>query len=121
MIRGFFVGNVPIIRILVSWEGAKIDTEFILDTGFSGDMQITPDIARHLNISPGTTESIRLASGQICGMQAGVIEVHAEGFIEYAEANISESSPLAGIGFLSKFGYKAIIDCKNKTVALEKA
>ena len=33
---------------------------------------------------------------------------------------ISESMPLAGISFLTKFGYKAIVDCKYRTIALER-
>ena len=33
---------------------------------------------------------------------------------------VSNGIPLLGIGFLTKFGYKAIIDCKQRTVTLEK-
>ncbi|MBX7046981.1 MAG: hypothetical protein K1X86_14215 [Ignavibacteria bacterium] len=36
------------------------------------------------------------------------------------EIIVSNGSPLLGIGFLTKFGYKAIIDCKERTVVLEK-
>jgi len=33
---------------------------------------------------------------------------------------ISNGFPLLGIGFLTKFGYTAIIDCKARTVTLDK-
>lgn len=121
MIRGDFFGSVPTVKTNISWNGIKIQAEFILDTGFSGDLQITPDIAKQLTIELGSTKPIRLASGEVLGMPSGVVEAHAEGAVEYAEANISSSHPLLGIGFLTKFGYKAIVDCKNRTVSLEKA
>ena len=43
-----------------------------------------------------------------------------EGEKKYIEVLIADGLPLLGISFLSKFGYKAEIDCRNKTIALEK-
>jgi len=43
-----------------------------------------------------------------------------EDTVEHVDVLISKSNPLAGIGLLSKFGYKAIVDCKHRTVILEK-
>ncbi len=38
----------------------------------------------------------------------------------YIDVLISDSMPLAGISFLTKFNYKAIVDCRFKTVNLER-
>ena len=43
-----------------------------------------------------------------------------EGASNYIQVLISDSMPLVGISFLSKFNYKAAVDCKHKTVMLER-
>jgi len=43
-----------------------------------------------------------------------------EGAVNNIQVLISKSMPLAGISFLTKFSYKAIVDCKKRTVVLEK-
>lgn len=44
MIKGEFVENIPLIKIIVSW-GQAVQTPFVvLDTGFTGDLQVTPSV-----------------------------------------------------------------------------
>lgn len=48
MVSGVFVENTPFIKVAVAW-GQSVQTPFvILDTGFTGDLQVTPKIAREL-------------------------------------------------------------------------
>jgi len=44
-----------------------------------------------------------------------------EDVIHPVEVLVSGGTPLVGIGLLIKFGYKAIINCRRKTVVLELA
>jgi len=120
MVRGVFVENIPFVRVVVGW-GQSVQASFVvLDTGFTGDIQVTPKIATELGLRVvGITKS-RIANGQIVDVPTALALASMEGVANYIQILISESMPLAGISFLSKFNYKAIVDCKYRTVVLEK-
>ena len=41
MVNGIFAGNVPFVKIAVAW-GQSVQTPLVvLDTGFTGDLQVT--------------------------------------------------------------------------------
>ena len=111
---------MPFVRVVVGW-GQSVQAPFVvLDTGFTGDLQVTPKIARELGLQVvGVTKS-RIANGQIVDVPTALALASMEGAVNYIQVLISESMPLAGISFLSKFGYKAIVDCKYRTVTLDK-
>lgn len=121
MIKGFFSNNTPLIKIIVAW-GRSIQTPvMILDTGFSGDLQVTPEIAVDLGLKVVGVTNVELADGSVKKVPVALAVTAMEGQRNYVQVLISNSMPLAGISFLSKFGYKAIVDCKYRTVVLEKA
>lgn len=121
MVSGIFVENVPFIKVVVSW-GQSVQAPFvILDTGFTGDLQVTSKIARELNLQVSGVTKAQIANGQVIEVPVALAIAAMEGSVNYVQVLISESMPLAGISFLSKFGYKAIVDCKYRTVALERA
>jgi predicted aspartyl protease len=121
MISGSFVqNNIPIIKVLVAWGQAVQTPFFILDTGFTGDLQVTPKIATDLGLKVTGVTKTRIANGQVVAVPTAQVLASMEGATNFIQVLISESLPLAGIGFLTKFDYKAIVDCKYKTVALER-
>ncbi|MFH0886669.1 MAG: hypothetical protein V1843_00730 [bacterium] len=61
-----------------------------------------------------------IADGSRVFMPSALALASMEGAVNRVDVLISKSNPLAGIGLLSKFGYKAIIDCKHRTIKLEK-
>jgi len=120
MVSGVFVDNIPLIKVVVAW-GQAVQAPFIvLDTGFTGDLQVTPKIARELGLQVVGITPSRIANGQIVQVPTALAVAAMEGAVNYIQVLISESMPLAGISFLSKFGYKASVDCKYRTVALER-
>ena len=120
MIKGVFSGNTPLIKIPVGW-GQSVQTPFVvLDTGFTGDLQVSSKIANELGLEVIGVTKVRIATGQIIHVPVAIAYSGMEGTLGVIEVLISEGMPLAGIGFFSKFGYKAIIDCKNKNIVLEK-
>ena len=121
MIKGFFIKDVPWVEVTIGWEEAAQTSLAVLDTGFSGDLQITPKLAKELNLKSTTAVSVQIASGQIVDVPITTAVSSMEGEKQYVKVLISDSTPLLGITFLSKFSYKAIVDCKNRTVALKKA
>ncbi len=119
MLKGSFVDNTPYIPILVAWGQSVQAPFFVLDTGFTGDLQVTPKISEELGLQVVGVTPARIADGTVVHVKTALALVSMEGAVDYVEILISDSFPLAGIGLLSKFGYKAILDCKHKTIALE--
>jgi len=121
MVNGEFIKeNIPLIKILVA-SGQAIQTPFfILDTGFTGDLQVTPGIAKDLGLKITGVTNTKIANGEIVAVPTALALSSMEGITKNVQILISKSMPLAGISFLSKFDYKAIVDCKYKTVVLER-
>ena len=120
MISGVFVENIPLIKVVVAW-GQSVQAPFvILDTGFTGDLQVTPKIARELGLQVVGVTKTQIANGDVIEVPVALAIAAMEGAANYIQVLISESMPLAGISFLSKFYYKATVDCKHRTVALER-
>jgi predicted aspartyl protease len=120
MVQGTFTIDTPIIEVTVAW-GSSIQTPFfILDTGFTGDLQVTPAIAVDLGLIIQGVTPMRIANGQTVDVLTANALAEMEGSVSFVQILISDSPPLAGISFLTKFNYKATVDCKNKTVMLER-
>lgn len=120
MVRGEFIENLPCVNVDIGWAQAVQRSTFLLDTGFTGDLQVNHDIARELNLEVTSVTPTKIADGRIVSMPTAVAIASMEGVKNYVEVYISEGTPLLGIGFLSKFFYKATIDCKYKNVGLER-
>ena len=116
MLKGLFEGNIPLVQLIVAWGHSVQMPAFILDTGFTGDLQVTPKIAKDLGLNPVGVEKIKIANGSIVDMPVALALVSMEGSLNSVNVLISDSLPLAGIGLLTKFSYKAIVDCKNRVV-----
>ena len=120
MISGVFVENIPFVKVIVGW-GQSVQAPFvILDTGFTGDLQVTPKIAKELSLKVVGVTKTQIANGDIVEVPVALAIAAMEGVENYVQILISDSMPLAGISFLSKFGYKASVDCKYRTVVLER-
>ncbi len=120
MLNGVFAGDIPFIKVVVGW-GRSVQAPYVvLDTGFTGDLQVTPKIARELGLRVVGITKAQIANGQTVDVPVALAIAAMEGARNYIQVLISDSMPLAGISFLSKFGYKATVDCKYKTVILEK-
>ena len=121
MINGEFIKeNVPIVKAMIAWKQATKETFFLLDTGFTGDMQVTPGMAKELGLEVTGAITTKIANGEILAVPTASALSLMEGITKNIQVLISRGVPLMGISFLSKFDYKAIVDCKNKTVALKR-
>ncbi len=120
MIRGRFVGNIPLIPVAIASDEG-VQTPFVLlDTGFTSDLKVTPKIATELGLEPIGVTRVGIANGQIIDAPFALALSAMEDVIKDVEVIISEGTPAVGIGFLSKFDYKAVLDCKNRDVTLER-
>ena len=121
MINGIFVSNQPFINIIVAWEQSVKNQIFLLDTGFTGELKITPQISEELNLEEKESAiPVGIGNGKTVQMPLKLAVATMEGVSSYVEVLVDEGVPVAGIGLFSKFGYKVIVDCKYRTVKLEK-
>ncbi len=123
MIKGSFLEelvNIPIVQIVVGWNEMFQDPAFILDTGFTGDLQVTKKIAAELGLVPMAVSHARIADGSTVSIPSALAIVDMEGVTKTVNAMISDALPLVGLGLLTAFGYKATIDCKNREVELQR-
>ena len=121
MIKGGFYKNSPYIQVIVAWGRAVQAPFFILDTGFTGDLMATPRIATELGLIVTGVENIQIADGSIVRIPTALALASMEGKSNLVTVLIQNSTPLAGISLFTKFGYKAIVDCKHITVELHSA
>ncbi len=120
MVEGFMNGNVPLITIAVTNNKNVLDITFTLDTGFTEDLLVTPEIASELELDIENFSELYVANGEKVTLNFANSYAIMENSRKRVQVLISNGIPLLGIGFLTKFGYKAIIDCKERTVVLEK-
>jgi predicted aspartyl protease len=120
MIKGsFFNKSIPMVQATIIWGPLIQDPFFVLDTGFTGDLQVTPKIAKELGLKIDNIIEAKIATGQLVTVPTASAIASMEGVTNFVQVIISNSMPLMGISFLEKFKYKAIIDCKLKTVLLD--
>jgi len=119
MVNGIFIGNVPLVRVAVASRHAVRTPLVVLDSGFTGDLQIPSNVADALKLQVVGVTSARIADGKIIQVPVASASAAMEGVVQSVEVLISEGMPLIGIGFLAKFGYRAGLDCKNKAILLE--
>lgn len=120
MIQGTFIGNTPWIEIIIGWRQISKRILAVLDTGFTGDLQITPQAANELSLEVSNTIKVQIANGQT--IQAPVVTAvsEMEGETKYIQALLSNGTPLVGINFLRRFSYKAVVDCKGRKISLNR-
>ena len=112
--------NTPIIQLIVAWGQSVLTPYFILDTGFSGNLKVNPKTAQELGLNPSGVQNITIANGQIVQAPVAIGYVAIEGAVNLVTILIVDGSHLAGIGLFTKFGYKVTVDCKYRSVELEK-
>ena len=120
MIYGKFIdNNKAVVPAAVAWEHKVQDSLFILDTGFTGDLIVTQEMAKELGLEITTMTSAHIATDKTVSLPTATAIGIMEGKKLYISILIADGLPLLGMSFLEKFGYKAIVDCKYKKVSLE--
>jgi predicted aspartyl protease len=122
MVSGIFIKNTPFIAVTFGWGGSMQASPFVLDTGFTGDLQVTPETAKNLGLEIVGVTKATIANGQTVDVFASLAIAQMEGVMNPIQVLIANGTiPLMGISLMTKFGYKAVVDCKYRTVQLEKA
>ena len=123
MIYGTFYHNfpnIPFVEILIGWDSSIQKHTFILDTGFSGELKVTEAMAKDLSLKTIGVVPMGMINNEVQNFPAALAFIDMEGAKERVTVVIGEGLPVLGTGVLSKFGYKVCIDCKYKTINLQK-
>jgi len=101
VIYGRFRSAHPRISIdLPSREGA-LTIEFIVDTGFEGDLALPPDLVGRTLATPSGYDSHALADGRIEHFETQEIEIDWAGDKRITEVLVIGGEPLVGTTLLS--------------------
>jgi predicted aspartyl protease len=114
--------NLPRVHVGVVLGEVVAHPEFVLDTGFSGDLKIDEQTAKELGIVPRVLDlPFKNANGENVFAKAAHYLAEMEGRRAPVRILVINGMPLAGMGLFSVFGYRISIDCKNEEVYLERA
>ena len=121
MVQGVFVNSdKPTVQVTVAWNNIIQSPHFVLDTGFTGDLVVTEQLAKDMGLEVTGVSSMKSAGHAVTDYRTATVIAEMEGNKLLVTAYIiSDGWPLIGISFMEKFNYRAEVDCKNKTVRLE--
>ena len=121
MIKGVIYNNRPLISLIVGWRLGVQDTVVLVDTGFTGELKISPEKALELGLQITHTERVTLADEKTVYMQASLALVSMEGVMNVVNVLVSQGTPLVGVGLLRRFGYALNMDVKYNSLILQKS
>lgn len=101
----------PLIRIEVAsavTPGTVLSVEFLVDTGFTGHLMLTPALVRELELPYTRNRLVRLADGSTRNLALSVAQVDWDGQKQTVPVLESESQPLLGMAML--WGKRITID-----------
>lgn len=120
MIRGVIHENQPLIPIVVAWKESVQELVALLDTGFTGELKVSPATATELGLKISHAEPVGLADEQVITMPAALAQVAMEGQAETVDVLIGEGQPVVGVGLLKRFEYHLTVDFPRDELTLWK-
>lgn len=120
MIKGIIHNNRPLISLVVGWERGVQEIVALVDTGFTGELKISPEKALELGLQTTHAEPVTLADENTIYMQASLALVAMEGVANVVNVLIAKGMPIIGIGLLRRYGYALNMDVKYNSLILQK-
>ena len=99
MIKGKFINeNVPVVKVTIFSDQAVQTPYFILDTGFTGDLQVTAEIAKELGLEVVSVTRTGMASGEIITLYGWGLKLRSKREFETTETEDSAMAKPASSG-----------------------
>ena len=121
MIRGTIHNNRPFISLIAGWRLGVQETVALVDTGFTGELKISPEKALELGLQIPHAEPVTLADEKTVYMQASLALVSMEGVRNVVNVLVSKGTTIIGVGLLRRFGYALNMDVKYNSLLLQKS
>lgn len=120
MIKGVISNNRPLISTIIGWRLGVQEVIALVDTGFTGELKISPEKAIELGLQTTHTERVMLGDEKEVFMPASLALVSMEGTTNVVNVLIAQGITIIGVGLLRKFGYALNIDFKYNSLILQK-
>ena len=121
MIKGTIHNNRPFISLIVGWRLGVQETVALVDTGFTGELKISPEKAFELGLQITHAEPVTLADEKTVIMRASLALVSMEGIMNVVNVLVSQGIPIIGVGLLRRFGYALNMDVRYNSLILQKS
>ena len=121
MIKGEIVGNKPLIPITIGWCFGVQDVLALVDTGFTGELKVSPKQAIFLGLQVTHTEIVTLADNIKQPFPASIAVVSLEGIMKVVNVLIAEGEPIVGVGLMKNYEYILKANFKLDILVLQKA
>lgn len=105
MIHGTVSNDNPYVNILIKWGPAVLNVTVLIDTGFEGDLRISPKVAKELGLVETHTQKIRFGNNVSHTVPTSLVYSEMEGVMASLEVIILPGEPYIGVGFLKKLLY----------------
>lgn len=121
MIKGTIYNNRPLISLIVGWRLGVQETVALVDTGFTGELKISPEKALELGLQITHAQPVTLADEKTVTMSASLALVSMEGVMNVVNVLVSQGIPIVGVGLLRRFGYALNMDVQYNSLILQKS
>src|SRR3989344_2292176 len=102
MIKGTVHNNRPLIPLIVGWKLGVQEIIALVDTGFTGELKISPEKAVELGLRTTHTEPVTLADEKTINMRASLALVSMEGAVNVVSVLIAQGIPIIGVSLLRR-------------------
>ena len=103
MIVGYVRDYFPRVMLSLPGQNGPVSVEFIVDTGFDGDLSLPSELIRQMVASLSTTRIIRLADGSTQRRPYYELLMDWDGEERVTEITVLENTPLLGALLLGSF------------------
>lgn len=103
MITGGIRDGLPWSKLYLPGLTTTVSIEFVVDTGFEGELSLPHNLASRLRSKNPGTRTVQMANGQL--VKAGYFEIDLEWDDEprLTEVLIMDGNPLIGVELLDRF------------------
>lgn len=121
MIQGVIHNNKPLISVIVGWRYGVQEIVALVDTGFTGELKLSPQTASELGLDITHTEPVTLADDKTTNMEASIAVVSMEGTPKMVSVLIAPGMlPIVGVELLRRFSYVLSMNFKENILVLQK-
>ncbi|OGY30989.1 MAG: hypothetical protein A3C02_00560 [Candidatus Andersenbacteria bacterium RIFCSPHIGHO2_02_FULL_45_11] len=118
MVKGELEDNRPYITIPIRWGGRVQDIPALIDTGFDGDVRVSHEEAKYLNLITEHVQVLEFADGSAKDVPGSIGYSEFNGVVNLVNITILDGGATIGMGFLKKFNAILTINLKQKSVTI---
>ena len=121
MIKGKIHRSCPLVNLQVVWSQTTQDVEAIIDTGFTGEIKVPPQMIDDLGLKVTHTQQVTLGDSRKVDFLASVAYVSLDGIKNLVNVLVAPGDVLIGVELLQKFKMVLNADFKKNSLILYKS